>query len=299
MIHGRFSARAQMFTSGVLFGLMAALARLGSTRGGFSGPQMTTVRFAICTAMTLALFRLRPGTFRVTRGRLLVFRGLVGGLAVLCYFISLAHLPAGDATLLNNTFPVFATVLSFFTLRERPTIHLVIALLVVSAGVVLVVGPGSGFAPEGVGLFAGVVSAVLSAVAVVSIRALRPTENAPTIFFAFCVGGLVVSAPLSGGAWPMDAGAWALAIAVGVSSFCAQLLMTHAYGALTVAEAAVWQQLTPVACYAWALALLGERLSWLAALGATLGVVGVAYGSVLGHRPAAEREEPTSRADAA
>jgi drug/metabolite transporter (DMT)-like permease len=282
------AARLELFGAAVLFGLMAALARVGEGADGFTPGQMVTVRFAVGAALTLALFRLRPGTFRPVRHRLLVTRGLLGGVAVLLYFVALARIPAGQATLLNNTFPVIATALSFFTLGERPTAHLALALLVVTAGVFLVVGPGSGTPGFGWGELAGLASAFLGAGAVTSIRALRATDNAPTIFFAFCLGGLVVSAPLSLGAWPAGAGTWALAVAVGVLSFLAQLLMTEAYGALTVAEAALWQQLTPVASFLWAMALLGERLSTLAALGVLLGGVGVAYGTVLGHRaPAA------------
>jgi drug/metabolite transporter (DMT)-like permease len=74
-------------------------------------------------------------------------------------------------------------------------------------------------------------------------------------------------------------------MAAGVVSFAAQLLMTEAYGALTVAEAAVWQQLTPVASYLWAASVLGETLSTVGMFGVALGIAGVVYGSVLGHRP--------------
>ena len=289
----KLRARAELFGAAVLFGLMAALARLGEGHGGFTPGQMVTVRFAVGTVMTLALFRLRPGTFRPVRHRLLVTRGVLGGVAVILYFVALARIPAGQATLLNNTFPILATVLSFYTLGERPTPHLALALVVVSLGVFLVVGPGSGTPGFGWGELAGIASAVLGAGAVTSIRALRATDNAPTIFFAFCLGGLVVSIPLSIGGWPSGALPWGLAVAVGVLSFFAQLLMTQAYGALTVAEAALWQQLTPVASFLWALALLGERLSTLGAVGVVLGGVGVAYGTVLGHRPADARAPRT------
>ena len=266
---------------------MAALARLGSRDiSGFSAPQMTTVRFALGAGLTLAIFRLRPGTFRPVRHRLLVTRGALGGLGILLYFVALSRISAGEATLLNNTFPVLATALSFYTLGERPTVHLAAALLVVTFGVYLVIGPGSMTLGLGTGELAGIASAVLAAGAVTSIRALRATDNAPTIFFAFCLGGLAVSVPFSFGPWPADLGLWGVAIAVGLLSFVGQLLMTQAYGALTVAEAALWQQLTPVAGYAWALLLLHERLSRLGAIGVLLGVGGIVYGSVLGQRPA-------------
>jgi drug/metabolite transporter (DMT)-like permease len=285
----RLAARGQLFVSGALFGLMASLARLASRDGaGFTAAQLTIVRFTVGAAMTLALFRLRPGTFRPVRRGLLVARGLQGGLAVLLYFVALARIPAGQATLLNNLFPVFAVLISIFTLGERPTVHLAAALSLVTLGVGLVVAPGAGSVALALdaGVSAGVASAVLGGGAVVAIRALRPTDNAPTIFFSFCLGGLVCALPFSGGAWPHDPRVWALAGAVGVLSFFAQILMTHAYGVFTVGEAALWQQLTPIASFLWAAGLLGERLSPLGILGMVLGACGVVYGSVLGHRPA-------------
>lgn len=285
----KLRARTELFFAAVLFGLMAVLARMG-TRGdaGFTAPQITFIRFVVGAAMTVALFRLRPGTFRPVNRRLLFTRGLLGGLAVLLYFMALARIPAGEATLLNNVFPVIAVVLSFFTLGERPTVHLVLALLLVTCGMIMVLGDGYQTVGLSWGHLAGLGSALLGAGAVTSIRALRATDNAATIFFAFCVGGALVSAPFALQGWPSASASdlWALAAAVGVLSFGAQLLMTDAYGALTVAEAALWQQLTPVASYVWALIVLGERFGPLEAAGVLVGVAGVTYGTVLGHKPA-------------
>ena len=281
----KLRARGELFAAGLLFGLMAALARRGSLGGdAFTGPQMAFARMALGTGMTLALFRLRPGTFRPVNVRLLVTRGLLGGAAVVLYFLALARIPAGEATLLNNTFPVIATVISFWTLEERPTLHIGVALCIATLGMLLVVGDGSIPTSLGWGEAAAIASAFIGAGAVTSIRALRATDNAFTIFFAFSLGGMAVSLPFATTAWPPPGPVWLLALGVGVLSFAAQVLMTDAYGALTVPEAAVWQQLTPVASYLWALLLLGERLSAAGAVGVLLGIGGVAYGTVLGHR---------------
>ncbi len=284
----RSAARAQLFAAGVLFGLLAVLTRIAA-KGGFSPGQVAVVRFAAGAILTLGLFAVRPGTFAPVKRGLLFTRGALGGLAAFLYFVALSRIPAGEATLLNNTFPIIATALSFFTLGERPTIHLAAGLTIASAGVFLVLGGGTTSFALGWGEIAGIVSAVLGAGAVTAIRALRATDNAPTIFFAFCVGGLAVSWPFALGPWPSDPGLWAIALGgVGITSFGAQLLMTHAYGGLTVPEAAIWQQLTPVASYLWALALIDERLSPLGVVGVGLGITGVVYGSVLGHRPGRE-----------
>jgi drug/metabolite transporter (DMT)-like permease len=281
-----------MFASAVLFGLAAMLAKVAA-RDGMSGGQATLVRFSLGLAAVAALFRLRPGTFRPARWSLLAVRGLVGGAAALMYYLAIARIPAGEATLLNNLFPIFAVVISLFTLRERPTAHLALALAVASAGVYLVLWGGDEAARAGeMALHLGwgegiaILSAMAGGVAVTAIRALRSSVNAPTIFASFATGGILVSLPFGLAPWPSAPLAWAAALAAGVAAFFAQLTMTEAYGALSIPEAAVLQQLTPIATYLWAL-LLAERVTVVTAAGVLLGVAGVAYGSLLGARPGA------------
>jgi len=282
---GRARARTLLFFSGVLFGLSALLARI-ATRGpdGMTGGQTTFARFVVGLLAVTAIFVVRPGTLRPTNYKLLAARGLFGGLAALLYFLSIALIPAGEATLLNNTFPIFAVILSFFILRERPTIHLAIALVIASIGVYLVLGGGQVSFSLGTGELLAIGSAVFGGAAVTAIRALRATHNAPTIFLAFTLGSLLVSSPAALQPWPAGPLPWVAAGAVGLVAFLAQLLMTEAYGALSVAEAALWQQLTPIASFAWALSI-GETLTGWTTVGVLLGIAGVIYGSAFGHRP--------------
>lgn len=285
-------ARLLLFGAGVFFGLSAVLARL-ATQAGMSGGQVTFARFVLGVGFVGGLFAARPGTFRPRRKSLLVSRGFFGGIAALLYFLSIERIPAGEATLLNNTFPIWAVLLSLFVLNERPTIHLGVGLALASAGVFLVLGGGGVSLGLGVGEILGVVSAMCGGAAVTSIRALRATDNAPTIFFAFAVGGVAASLPYAFAPWPSAPLAWIAALGVGVVAFLAQLLMTEAYGALSVPEAALWQQLTPIASYLWALTI-GERIGAWTLVGVLLGVAGIVYGSVLGHRPR-EARSPEAR----
>jgi drug/metabolite transporter (DMT)-like permease len=279
-----FGTRAQLFTSGVLFGLLAALTRL-TVSFGFTVGQIAVVRFAVGALLTLGWFRVKPGTFAPVNHRLLLTRGTLGGLAAFLYFVALSKIPAGEATLLNNTFPIFATGLAYWSLKEKPTVHLAIGLAIASTGVFFVLGGGTTTFQWGWGELAGISSALLGAGAVTAIRALRATDNAITIFFAFCIGGFTVSWPFALAPWPSGFWTWTIAlIGVGGTSFGAQMLMTHAYGKFRVPEAAIWQQLTPVSSYLWALFLLDERLAPLGILGVALGITGVIYGSVMGRR---------------
>jgi len=284
-------ARLQLVGSGICFGLMAVLARRLSRGGpgataGFTAGHLAVVRFVVGALVSLAVFRLRPGLYRPHNVRLLVSRGISGGLVVILYFAALARIPAGEAGLLYNLFPIIATGMSLFTFGEKPTVHLGLALLLATGGVALVLGEGALRVGVGWGEAAALASAVFAATSANVIRAMRGTDNAPTIFFWFCVAGLPVVLPFALDPWPALGALWGGALAMALAALAAQLLMTHAYGELSVSEAAVWLQLTPIAQYALALPILGERPSLGALVGVALAVAGVAYGTALGHRRA-------------
>jgi drug/metabolite transporter (DMT)-like permease len=278
-------ARLELFGCSCSFGVMAVLARRCS-QAGFTAGHLSVIRFVVGALVTLGLFALRPGTYRPTNYRLLLSRGLSGGAVVILYFLALARIPAGEAGVLYNLFPVIATGMSIFTLRERPTFHLLVGLGVATLGVVLVLGGGSMSLGVGVGQALALASAFFAATSANVIRAMRGTENAPTIFFWFCVAGLPVVLPFAFAPLPPLGAAWGLAVAMGLAALVAQVLMADAYGELSVAEAAVWLQLTPLAQYLLAVPLLGEPLTPAGIAGILAGAAGVTWATVLGRRPA-------------
>ncbi|WP_243287950.1 DMT family transporter [Geothrix terrae] len=285
----RMVARAELAGSALCFGLMAILARKLTMPGmGFSAGHLAVLRFVVGALASLMAFALIPGLYRPSNYRLLVSRGLSGGAVVVLYFYALAHIPAGEAGILYNVFPVIAVAMSLAIFKERPTIHLWLAILAASLGVVLVLSQGHLGLGLGVGMgrgeLAALAAAVFAATSANAIRAARHTENAATIFFYFCLAGLPVVAPFALSPWPGGLGAWGLAILMSLLALGGQMLMSEAYGALSVSEAAVWLQLLPIVQYLLAMPLLGERATAAGLAGVLITVAGVAYGTVLGHR---------------
>lgn len=283
----RSVARLELVGSALCFGLMAILARKLTMPGmGFTAGHLAVLRFVVGALLSLGAFMAIPGLYRPSNYRLLVTRGLSGGAVVVLYFYALAHIPAGEAGILYNVFPVIATCLALVIFRERPTIHLWLAILAASLGVVLVLSQGHMGLGFGRGQLAALAAAVFAATSANAIRAARSTENAATIFFFFCVAGLPVVLPFALTRWPGGLGPWALALLMSLLAYAGQLLMSEAYGTLSVAEAAIWLQLLPIVQYLLAMPLLGERATWAGLAGVVVTVAGVAYGSLLGSRKA-------------
>ncbi len=267
-----------MVASMALFACMAIAGRIAARE--MSAPQLVAIRFASMLAVLIPLHlsghaRVRPGNLR-----LLALRGLFGGLAVLTFFVALARCrDTGTASLLNNISPLFTNLLAVPLLGERLTGRLGAGLVIALVGVGLVVAPDpSGLTRPGVGELAGLASALLSALAVISLRAARATDDAVTILFAFCVGGLAISALPAALDWrAASSDAWLAALVVGGTSLLAQLGMTHAFGLLPAGRGATWQLTTPLFTFALAWPLLGEPIAPAAAAGAGLTVAAIAW----------------------
>lgn len=269
---------AELFAAAVTFGVMAYAAKHATAV--VDGAQVAFVRFGIGASIVLAV---RGGRLRVVRRDLLFLRGLFGGVAVLLFFLAIGHLPVGTATLYNYTAPVFSTTFAALFLHEALPAANVLALLMTGAGVALVV-VGQGRALGGAYLWQalGLLSAVVSGAAVTAIRAARRTDGAWEVLGAFCLVGMLCTAPfaLPMWRWPGPA-AWLLIVVVGLLAATGQLLMTHALIAVEASTAGIVSQLTVVTALGLGSVIDGEPFTALSAVGAALTLAGISLISLI------------------
>lgn len=263
--------------SAVCFAVMALAAKLASAR--LSGSQVAFLRFAFMLVPVLLVPSLGRKAVTFQRLDLLLYRGIFGGTSVLLYFLTIAHVPVGIATLLNYSAPVFSVAFAALFLGERVDRRLLVPLAAAFAGVVLVAGGGGEVGERlrfGGWEALGLASAVLSGAAVTAIRAARRTEGSWAIYGSFSAFGLLAAAPLgiAGFRAPTPREWWLLAV-VGVCSIAAQLLMTYAYRWVTNLQAGVMAQLTVVLSLMFGALILGDRLKPLQLSGGLLTLAGV------------------------
>ena len=99
--------------SALSFAVMAALVKEAGELG-ISLMQITFVRAAISTVLSL-LDIYRSGVHPLGNRRGLLFaRGLTGFLALAAFFYALLHLSMAQASLLQYLYPVFTALLAFF-----------------------------------------------------------------------------------------------------------------------------------------------------------------------------------------
>jgi len=270
-----FSKGPALFvTSSFLLALMAVFVKLASPYVPVS--EIALVRFGV--GILVALFLAGTGKISLSSGRrgLMVARGVFGGLAILFFFAAVNAGPVTNATVLNNTYPIFATIIAAFYLKEKIKPIIVVPMLVSVAGIILLTSPS--FTSIRIGDVYGFASGLSAGVSVVIIRALRRTESAWSVFFYLSIFGAAFSLVL---ALPqlMVPGLTGL-IYISLAAFlgtAGQMVNTYAYKYCTTSVGSTLSMSNSVFASFFGLILLGDRLSLLETLGAVVVLLSSGY----------------------
>ena len=234
-----------MCAASVLLSLMGVFAKISSgainSAPPLSGSEIAVIRYVFGIAVLLCLARLNGTNLLGTNRRMLLLRGISGGVASTAYFVGIQATSLTHATLLNSTNVVWASVFAIFMLKEPIRLPGLLSAIGALCGVMLVTNASLDTVQSGdiVSLFSG----IMAGLAVVQIRRLRRTESSLAVFFYFNVAGLPIALCAL---WithgrlimPLPVQLPAL-LAVGLASVAGQLLMTYGYKELPAAQGSI------------------------------------------------------------
>jgi drug/metabolite transporter (DMT)-like permease len=238
---------------GLSFSTMAGLLKLASARG-LNAPELVFYRslFALPVVVTWVLKRESLVVLRPNNPSAHLWRCGLGLLSMGLTFQALILLPLADATAINFTTPIFATILSFLVLKEFVGVHRWAAVLVGFIGVLVVARPGGSSLPM-IGVAIALAAAVNQAVVTTTLRHLQKSENVSAIVFWFAIAGTAAGAVLMlffGHAHPWQA--LAFAAAGGLLGGVGQLFMTTSLRApISVVTPFDYLQIVAATIYGW------------------------------------------------
>jgi drug/metabolite transporter (DMT)-like permease len=216
------------------FAVMAMLVKLAGER--LPVLEVVFVRGCVTLAIgALALRRARLSPFHKAPG-LLLLRGLVGSLALMCFYAAVVELPLAEATVIHQTAPVFTAVFAALWLGERIEARVLLGIVGALAGVVLIAQPDVLFGAPTIArtnpvpwlwALVALAGALLSAIAYVTVRRLGRSENPLVVVFYFPLVTVPLTAPLAlpQWVWPEPTG-WLLLLGVGTTTQIAQIALT-------------------------------------------------------------------------
>jgi drug/metabolite transporter (DMT)-like permease len=256
--------------SGVSFGTLAIVAKLAYEEGASPLP-LLAARFALATLLIVIFClatrrRLWPG--RQGAVKLLVLGGFGYGFEASLFFLALEHAPAGVVGLIFYSFPIWTNIIGIATGLEPPSLRVLIALVVGTAGVASI------FAVSGAGLLGpllALAAAFVVAVYLILSQIVLRKQDAPTTALwtsagaAITVGfaALVVRDSFPAAAVPHASG-------LALASAVAFLLLYAAIKRIGSARSAIANMVEPITTVLLAALILAEELTLRIGIGALL-----------------------------
>ena len=163
-----------------------------------------------------------------------LLRSGLGAAAMFTSFASIARLPLAEATLLSYLSPMFMALAGVFILSERLTVTRACGVIIGFAGVLVLFWPelkGEGMAGDQLlGYIFGLLTGVLTAFALITVRTLSRTENTGAIAFYFVLTSMACGLATLPFGWTMPDGAGlGLLVMAGIFGGLAHIANTIAF----------------------------------------------------------------------
>lgn len=221
-----------MLMSALAFAIMTSLVKLVSTYGI---PVFEIVAARAMVSLIISYVDVRRKRISVwgNNRKLLMARGAVGSLALICVYFAVTTLPLAEATILQYLHPVFTAILALIFLKERIQRSTIICILFCIIGLLFIVSPSLTFSGSTeLPLFSVVVAllgALGSAIAYVIVKRLSGTEDSSVIIFYFPLVALPLSLILLGDDFVVpNVEAFVLLIFIGIFTQIGQVGLTKA-----------------------------------------------------------------------
>jgi drug/metabolite transporter (DMT)-like permease len=228
---------AFMLLASLLFALTMLFAKLLS--GSMGSVEVTFWRNGIGLLVIGALVILKPIHNIGGKPFTLIFRGIIGTIALLTFFYTISATTLSNAIVFAKTEPIFTALFAFFLLGEKLSSRAILAVLIGFTGVAMLSGLHLGYLH-----IMGILTGLLSALAYTSVRSLKAFYDERTVVLSFMISGVLIpiilmmaaeyitsdmlAFALSPFTMPqkMD---WVWIILMGVSAAYGQVYMTRAY----------------------------------------------------------------------
>jgi len=221
-----------MMMSALGFALMAACVKEVSTHGI---PVMEIIAARALASLIISYLDVKRKGISLwgSNKPLLISRGVVGAVALICVYYAVVTLPLAEATLIQYLHPAFTAVIALLFLKERLHLSTLICIVLSLVGLAIMVKPelllGEAVELPWFSVTIALLGALGSAIAYVLVRRLSQNEESSVIIFYFPLIALPVSILCPGDSFVMpDGPALMLLILVGIFTQIGQVGLTKA-----------------------------------------------------------------------
>ena len=256
--------------SGLSFSLMSICVK--AVGGKIPVSELVFARAAISLIITRYLLfknKINPWGFQK---RLLLIRGLLGTIALVCIFKALIVLPMSTATVIQYTYPTFTVVCAYFILNEHIYKRIIFSIIIGWVGIILVTQPewiaSSNVLDIIISIAIAVIGALMTSLAYICVRKLSKKENPLVIIFYFPLVSIPLSLPFIINDFVLPTGTdWVWIFGIGLFTQIGQVCITEGLRLIPAGQATSLNYSQVIFSSIWGVLIFQETLTSLIYLG--------------------------------
>ena len=215
---------------------------------------------------------------------LLILRGVLGTLALVCIFFSIRNMPLSISTVIQYTYPIFISIFAGIFINERITRNLVFAATIGWFGILVILNPiqleNINVYIDNTSILVAFLGSICTALAYVTVRKLSFTENIYVIILYFPLVSLITLFPIVLMDWitpNWNELVWI--IGIGLFTQLGQTFLTMGLKNLPASEASTINYLQVLFGSIWGMLLFSEIININFIIGASLVLLGTIISS--------------------
>jgi drug/metabolite transporter (DMT)-like permease len=210
---------------------------------------------------------------------LLILRGFLGTLALICIFYAIRNMPLSISTVIQYTYPIFISIFAGLLINEKITRNIIFALIIGWIGILVILNPiqlsNINVEIENISISIAFIGAICTALAYVTVKKLSSTEDIYVIIQYFPLVSFITLLPIVLINWVTPN--WSelvWIIGIGLFTQLGQTFLTIGLKNLPASEASTINYLQVLFGSIWGILFFSELININFLLGASLVLLG-------------------------
>ncbi len=210
---------------------------------------------------------------------LLVLRGILGTIALVCIFYAIRNMPLNISTVIQYTYPIFISIFAGILINEKITKNLIIASITGWLGILIILNPSQlsslNIELNNISVVIAFIGAISTALAYITVKKLSSTEDVFIIIKYFPLISVITLSPIVFINWVTpNAHDLIWIIGIGLFTQAGQTFLTIGIKKLQTSEAATINYLQVFFGSLWGILFFNELININFIIGSLLVLLG-------------------------
>jgi len=210
---------------------------------------------------------------------LLILRGILGTLALICIFYAIRNMPLSISTVIQYTYPIFISIFACIFINEKISRNIVFALIIGWIGILIILNPiqlsNIKVEIDNISVLIAFFGSIFTALAYITVKKLSFTEDIYVIIEYFPLVSLIILLPIVSIKWVTpNWNEFFWIIGIGLFTQLGQTFLTIGLKNLPASEASTINYLQVLFGSIWGIIFFSEMININFLLGASLVLLG-------------------------